>query len=70
MSVLAEVRLRTGEHINKLIKRFLKKINNEEIIKECKRKTLFYEKPSAKRRRKRKERKRVLEILQQERDKQ
>jgi|TARA_R110000824_G_scaffold181468_3_gene362282 small subunit ribosomal protein S21 len=50
MAVNVKVSLRRNETIEKMIKRFSKKVRNEGIIDEV-RERMYYEKPSAKRRR-------------------
>jgi len=52
-SINVEVRLKPNESQEKLLKRFLKKCKKTEITKEHIEKTLFYSKPSQKRRSKR-----------------
>tara|TARA_R110000824_G_scaffold144798_1_gene312861 strand:- start:388 stop:582 length:195 start_codon:yes stop_codon:yes gene_type:complete len=55
-AVNAEVFLRTGETAEKLIRRFSKKVRKERIIEEY-RDRMYYEKPSDKKRKKKKLRK-------------
>ena len=55
-AVNAEVFLRTGETTEKLIRRFSKKVRKERIIEEY-RDRMYYEKPSDKKRKKKKLRK-------------
>ena len=55
-AVNAEVFLRTGETTDKLIRRFSKKVRKERIIEEY-RDRMYYEKPSDKKRKKKKLRK-------------
>jgi|TARA_R110000765_G_scaffold143492_2_gene245128 small subunit ribosomal protein S21 len=55
-AVNAEVFLRTGETTEKLIRRFGKKVRKERIIEEY-RDRMYYEKPSDKKRKKKKLRK-------------
>ena len=49
-----------------MIKRFIKKVKKEGIQDEWRQKFSYFEKPTDKRRRKKKERKRVLKRLQRE----
>jgi len=49
-----------------MIKRFIKKVKKEGIQDEWREKFMFFEKPTDKRRRKKKERNRVLKRLQRE----
>ena len=49
-----------------MIKRFIKKVKKEGVLDEWREKYMFFEKPTDKRRRKNKERKRVLKRLQRE----
>ena len=51
MAVNVEVFARRNEDIERLIKRFSKKVRREGIIEECKER-MYYEKPSRKKRRK------------------
>ena len=53
---------RRGEHPDRTIKRFLKKVKKSSILEEL-RERRFYEKPSAKRRKKKKRREKVLRKL-------
>ena len=55
-AVNAEVFLRTGETTDKLIRRFSKRVRKERIIEEY-RDRMYYEKPSDKKRKKKKLRK-------------
>ena len=62
-SILVEIRPRgKDEPIERMIKRFSKKVKKEKIIEKV-RDRRHYEKPSVKRRKKAKKRKRVLEKL-------
>tara|TARA_R100000005_G_C4900361_1_gene142829 strand:- start:196 stop:417 length:222 start_codon:yes stop_codon:yes gene_type:complete len=58
---------RKNEHPDKLIKRFMRKFKKTGILDEL-RDRRFYEKPSVKRRRKRKQRERVLKKLAEKSD--
>ena len=62
MAVNVKVSLRRNETIEKMIKRFSKKVRAEGIIDEV-RDRMFYEKPSAKRRRMKARRKKELAKL-------
>ncbi len=53
MATNLEVRLKPGESIDKLIKRFIKKCKKEEIVKEHLEKVSYFKSPSQKRRAKR-----------------
>tara|TARA_R100000808_G_C2145227_1_gene153051 strand:- start:2144 stop:2347 length:204 start_codon:yes stop_codon:yes gene_type:complete len=57
-----QVTARPNESVERLIKRFSKKVRNEGIIEDVKNK-MYYEKPSARRRREKARRKKVLESL-------
>ena len=59
MAVNVKVSLRRNETIEKMIKRFSKKVRNEGIIDEI-RERMYYEKPSTKKRRERIRRKKEL----------
>lgn len=58
---------RKNEHPDKLIKRFMRKFKKTGILDEL-RDRRFYEKPSVKRRKKRKQRERVLKKLAEKSD--
>ena len=62
-----EVRLRNGESVDRLIKRFTKKVRKEEILDEY-RERKYFEKPSVKRRKEKAKRKRIAQQTQRERD--
>ena len=65
---LAEVRVQEGEGIESALRRFERKVQTEEIIKEVKRHS-YYLKPGAKRRVKQAlARKRALKKIRKERD--
>jgi ribosomal protein S21 len=59
------VRPRRNEHIDRAIKRFLKKVKKKRIIEDYRNKTEFYEKPSAIRRRKKKRKLALLKKLKE-----
>lgn len=59
------VRPKPGEHPERTIKRFLKKVKKSNIIQEYRNKTEFYEKPSVIRRRKKKRKQAVLRKLKE-----
>jgi small subunit ribosomal protein S21 len=63
MSVVinVEVEIRKGESVEKLIKRFLKKVKKSKIVEEF-REHCFYLKPSDEKRMREKEKKRLLRI--------
>ena len=52
--------------VNRMIKKFMKKVKNEKIIEDFRRKD-FYEKPSIENARKRKRRKKVMQKLNMQR---
>lgn len=54
-----------GESVEKMIKRFAKKMKKEKVIEEVLERK-YYEKPSVKRRKKAKKRKKILEKLNKE----
>ena len=60
-----EVRIRKGETVDRLIRRFIKKTKKEKIIDEFTQ-HLYYEKPSDKKRR---EKKRIKALIKKEREK-
>lgn len=62
------VEISRGESHEALIKRFLRKVKKSEILKEVWDRR-YYEKPSAKKNVKKRQRKRVLEKLKRERQK-
>ena len=66
--VNVEVKPRKNESPERMIKRFIKKVKKEGIQDEWRQKYMFFEKPTDKRRRKNKERNRVLKRLQREYD--
>jgi len=65
-AINVKVESRRNEPVERLIKRFNKKVRREGVIEEC-RDRMYYEKPSVKNARKRRQRKRVLEKLKKER---
>ena len=64
--VHVEVTPRKNESPERMSKRFIKKVKKEGIQDEWRQKFSYFEKPTDKRRRKKKERKRVLKRLQRE----
>ena len=66
--VHVEVTPRKNESPERMIKRFIKKVKKEGIQDEWRQKFMFFEKPAAKRRRKKAERKRIRKRLQREYD--
>ena len=64
--VHVEVTPRKNESPERMIKRFIKKVKKEGIQDEWRQKHMFFEKPTDKRRRKKKERNRVLKRLRRE----
>ena len=66
--VHVEVAPRKNESPERMIKRFTKKVKKEGIQDEWREKHMYFEKPTDKRRRKRKERNRVIKKLQREYD--
>jgi small subunit ribosomal protein S21 len=65
--VNVEVKLRDGEPVERLIRRFTKKVKKEGIMDEY-RKRQHYEKPSIRKRRKKMKRKQIVQKLQRERE--
>ena len=65
--VNVEVKLRDGEPVERLIRRFTKKVKKEGIMEEY-RKRQHYEKPSIKKRRKKMRRKQIVQKLQREQE--
>ncbi len=65
--VNVEVTPRRNEPPERMIRRFTKKVKKEGILEEVRDRS-YYVKPSEKRRRKRRERKRVVQKLQAQRD--
>lgn len=65
--VNVEVKLRLGEHQDKMIKRFLNKVKKEKIVEELQNRR-YYETPTAKRSRLKNRRKKVLAKLRRERE--
>tara|TARA_R100000008_G_C3544131_1_gene146541 strand:- start:494 stop:721 length:228 start_codon:yes stop_codon:yes gene_type:complete len=64
--VNVEVRLRKGESVERLIKRFTKKVRKEGILDEV-RDRRYFEKPSLKRKREKIKRKRIAQQKERER---
>jgi len=62
-----EVRLREGESVERMIRRFTKKVKKDGILDEFLNKK-YYEKPSTKRRREKIKRKRIVQRLQKEKE--
>ena len=62
-----QVKLRRGETVERMIKRFSRKIKNSGILEECKNR-MYYEKPSQERKRKKRKRQKVLENLRLKRE--
>ena len=62
-----EVRLREGESVERMIRRFTKKVKKDGILDEFLNKK-YYEKPSTKRRREKIKRKRIAQRLQKEKE--
>tara|TARA_Y100001973_G_C5203346_1_gene339522 strand:+ start:3387 stop:3584 length:198 start_codon:yes stop_codon:yes gene_type:complete len=60
-----QVKLRRGETVERMIKRFSRKIKNSGILEECKNR-MYYEKPSVRRRRQKIRRKKIMEKLKKE----
>ena len=60
--VNAEVSARNNEPIERMLKRFVKKVKKESILEDF-RNRLYYEKPSEKKRKLKKQRKAVLDKL-------
>tara|TARA_B100000131_G_C18041485_1_gene582626 strand:- start:312 stop:548 length:237 start_codon:yes stop_codon:yes gene_type:complete len=66
--VNVEVTPRKNESPERMIKRFTKKVKKEGVLDEWREKHMFFEKPTAKRRRKKMDRQRTLKRLQREYD--
>jgi|TARA_R110000744_G_scaffold221498_1_gene340499 ribosomal protein S21 len=66
--VNVEVTQRPNESPERMIKRFIKKVKKEGLLDEWREKYMFFEKPTDKRRRKKKERNRVIKRLQRQYD--
>tara|TARA_R110000824_G_scaffold19603_1_gene75548 strand:- start:153 stop:389 length:237 start_codon:yes stop_codon:yes gene_type:complete len=66
--VHVEVKPRNNESPEGMIKRFTKKVKKEGIQDEWREKHMYFEKPTDKRRRKKKERNRVIKKLQRDYD--
>jgi ribosomal protein S21 len=66
-TINVEVTPRRNEPPEKMIRRFIKKVKKEGILEEI-RERAYYVKPSEKRRRKRRERDRVMKKLREQRD--
>ena len=66
--VNVEVTPRKNESPERMIKRFTKKVKKEGIQDEWREKHMYFEKPKDKRRRKKKERNRVIKKLQRDYD--
>ena len=64
-TINVRVEARRNEPVDRLIKRFNKKVRREGIVEEA-RDRMYYEKPSVKKARTRRQRKRVLEKLKRE----
>jgi len=63
MPVNVEVTRRENESVERMLKRFMKKVKKEGIMEEL-RERAYYKKPSEKRRRKRERRKKVAQDIQ------
>ena len=68
MAINVSVRARRNEHPEKLIRRFIKKCKKEKVVEKYRERTEFYEKPSIKKRNKRRRaaRARVIEELKRQ----
>ena len=66
--VNVEVTPRKNESPERMVKRFIKKVKKEGLLDEWREKYMFFEKPTDKRRRKKKERNRVIKRLQRQYD--
>ena len=66
--VHVEVEPRKNESPERMIKRFIKKVKKEGLQDEWREKHMYFEKPTDKRRRKKKERNRVIKKLQRDYD--
>jgi ribosomal protein S21 len=66
--VNVEVTPRKNESPERMIKRFTKKVKKEGVLDEWREKHMFFEKPTAKRRRKKMDRQRTIKRLQREYD--
>ena len=67
MAVNVEVKARNGEPVERLIKRFVKKVKKEGILEEY-RDRKYYKKPSEVRRQKKLRRDRIMKDLRRERE--
>jgi ribosomal protein S21 len=62
-----EVKLRLGEHPERMVKRFLNKVKKEKIVEEIQNRK-YYETPTAKRSRMKNRRKKIIAKLRRERE--
>ena len=67
MAVNVEVKAKNGESIERLIKRFVKKVKKEGILEEYRDKR-YYKKPSEVKRQKKLRRDRIMQDLRRERE--
>lgn len=63
------VKSRRNEYPEKLIRRFIRKCKKEKVVEKYRERTEYYEKPSAKRRKKRIRAQRMREVEQRKREK-
>ena len=69
MAINVSVKARRNEHPERLIRRFIKKCKKEKIVEKYRERTEFYEKPSIKKRNKRRRAARLREIEELKRQK-
>tara|TARA_Y100000296_G_C4933500_1_gene137826 strand:+ start:185 stop:406 length:222 start_codon:yes stop_codon:yes gene_type:complete len=65
--VHVEIKAKPGEPIERMLRRFQKKVKKEKILEEV-RNRRYYEKPSTKRRRKKLQRQRIMRQLREARE--
>ncbi len=69
MAVNVSVKARRNEHPERLIRRFIKKCKKEKVVETYRQRTDYYEKPSVKKRNKRRRAERMREIERLKREK-
>tara|TARA_B000000557_G_scaffold98860_1_gene80076 strand:- start:12199 stop:12435 length:237 start_codon:yes stop_codon:yes gene_type:complete len=69
MAVNVSVKARRNEHSDRLIRRFIKKCKKEKVVEKYRERTDFYQKPSVKRRNKKRRAERMREIERLKREK-
>ena len=69
MAINVSVKARRNEHSERLIRRFIKKCKKEKVVETYRERTEFYQKPSVKKRNKKRRAQRMREIERLKREK-